>query len=92
MHPTLHSVIDETVTACANTGTRDSSVPPQDASYGGSTFSMMTSSKRPSNNHLRPTKSSMLRAKSSMGLPQHEGDSSGKSGGITAKNSLMQEI
>eukprot|EP00353_Schmidingerella_taraikaensis_P010120 CAMPEP_0185575990 /NCGR_PEP_ID=MMETSP0434-20130131/7028_1 /TAXON_ID=626734 ORGANISM="Favella taraikaensis, Strain Fe Narragansett Bay" /NCGR_SAMPLE_ID=MMETSP0434 /ASSEMBLY_ACC=CAM_ASM_000379 /LENGTH=53 /DNA_ID=CAMNT_0028193033 /DNA_START=3821 /DNA_END=3982 /DNA_ORIENTATION=+ len=53
---------------------------------------MMTSSKRPSNNHLRPTKSSMLRAKSSMGLPQHEGDSSGKSGGITAKNSLMQEI
>lgn len=42
--------------------------------------------KRSSINHLKPTKSSMLRAKSSMGLAtSSEGDSSGKSGGISGK-------
>jgi hypothetical protein len=52
-----------------------------------STFSAV-SGKKSHHNHLRPTKSSMLRAKSSLGLPTCEGDSSGKSNGISGKVSL----
>ena len=91
---TLASVIDETVMAGPGAA-RDSSVTPQDTSQGLAAQSALTASKqRPSNNHLRPTKSSMLRAKSSLGLPQHQEASevTGKGGGVTAKSSLMQEI
>ena len=88
---TLASVIDETVMAGPGAA-RDSSVTPQDSSQGMAALGTLTASKqRPSNNHLRPTKSSMLRAKSSLGLPQYQEASevTGKGGGFTAKSSLM---